>query len=241
VGYENFRSIVPEVSAALGFKIGTWSDNPNNFYLGVLAETGLVGALSLGLSLARLSFKQTSSGSRSAFWALLVLLLLGPHTDFTEISLLAALLLAENLEFKEKGLGYSWLLCLVSVGIVFAACRLERGFYAWEGSQEEMWRWTGSSARGLLVCGSQGQGFIKIRALNPDLSSTALTASISAAYGGQELVLKDHNWHEVLFVCPEPGKIFAYKIRPSRVWSPAAWGQGADRRLLGLQVMPVNG
>lgn len=59
VGPGRFAAEVPRLAHDLGIPIGLWRDNPNNFYLGVLAESGLVGALALWLALRGLSWRDS--------------------------------------------------------------------------------------------------------------------------------------------------------------------------------------
>src|SRR5690606_1396463 len=95
VGMGAFPQHVPMYAEKLGLPLGTWTDNTNNFYMGLLSETGMLGALAF-LATA-LQLRWVPEESRFYRWAVVVfavLLLFGPHVHFGEVSVLLAFILS---------------------------------------------------------------------------------------------------------------------------------------------------
>ncbi|RME61288.1 MAG: O-antigen ligase domain-containing protein, partial [Candidatus Dadabacteria bacterium] len=75
VGFKNFSEKVVPYSSKLNLKTGVWQDNPNNFYLGIAAELGVLGILALCLLIKALALNRSSPYLPISFIFLFLLLL----------------------------------------------------------------------------------------------------------------------------------------------------------------------
>ena len=247
IGFEHFRDFVPEYARQLGLGIGTWTDNSNNFYLGLLAETGILGGIALVLSVAGLRWRSDKNDRflQAPMLALVILLVFGPHFSFDEVVVLGALLLSLTCDFRPwrwSPVSYA-VAALMVAGIILKSSLVSRGFYHWEQEAGQWQRWTSRTANGLAACDERGSARISIRALNPDIQTHPLTARAAAAgQVPQTFQLKNSDWHDVEFICPVLETVGAgrlpirYSLEVDRLWVPKKFGQSADGRMLGLQV-----
>ncbi|MBX7143754.1 MAG: O-antigen ligase family protein [Oligoflexia bacterium] len=258
VGFHKFAQSVPVYSQALGAGIGAWADNSNNFYLGLLAETGLVGLFSFLLCCS--SLERSTEGTRyerAALVSLVTLLLLlffGPHTDFDEVSLLAAALMAGCLQLRARQIGVrvrmgaALTTTVLCAAILICSSRAERGFYSWESEQGTLFRWTGRSAQGLLSClpivtpdhaQQQLQTYraaLRLRSLYPTQDAQLLKVKIIAGGIEKEVTFADRGQRIVELECGVVSKVH-YKLEVSPLWAPRHIFGGSDPRLLGVQVL----
>ncbi|MBN8548902.1 MAG: O-antigen ligase family protein [Deltaproteobacteria bacterium] len=246
LGFEHFRLHVPEYSRSLGFAIGAWTDNSNNFYLGLLAETGLLGALAFLMTLSALHWKESPPNrfAKSALLALAVLLLFGPHIAFTEVAILCALLLALGCDFQPRSWSRSTyvLAAFLVAAILYRSSMLPRGFYAWEQEGAHAQRWTARQANDVLSCNSSGKATLSVRALTPNLETSPVHLHLRAGEINREVELRDFAWQEIQLECPafetqsSQRLELRYQLEVDRVWVPARVAGGADARILGVQV-----
>lgn len=247
VGFEQFRFHVPEYAARLGLPTGTWTDNSNNFYLGLLAEMGVLGGAAFLCALAALRWKHDAAGIffRAPLTVLLILLFVGPHLAFDEVSILVAALLSMTCEVHSLRWPRAALVIapLMGAGIFLKSATLSRGFFMWERDGQTSLRWTGRSAYGRLVCDASGKAHLSIRALNPDVAAQPVLARVlTADQTSKSLELRSAEWQTVQFDCPhlktipESALSLGYSLDVNRLWVPAKFGMGDDARLLGVQV-----
>lgn len=249
VGLQQFSEYVVQYSARLGIPIGLWTDNANNFYIGILAELGVVGALALLLSLAQLRFKEvTSAPVGCAIGVLMILLLVGPHIDFDEVAVLVAVLMSINFETKEAPTRGTLLLpavlVLLALAVVAKSFALQHGLYAWELEGQKYYRWTWKRAQFILECSKRGNVNFEIRALNPDIAMAPVAVTLRVPQTTHSLTqtLTDAEYQRIELRCPtlhgtSPSEgTLRVQLSVSRTWSPSAFGMGADRRDLGVQL-----
>lgn len=256
IGPAQFRHWLPVYDRKLNLNLRGWVDNANSFYLGLLAELGVLGAIAICMALLRLNFVNRSSVEFYSLVVFALLLLFGPHLDFIEVTLLAAALFSNTLKVDKqiKDLGNqpilytkvqaSTLACFI---VAFSLINLkqyfsERGFYAWEiDAAGESFRWSTQMANSRLKCefrAGEEQRFatLKIRALNPDLSEQPLKITVSSPYA--ETVTKlitNHQVEQILLPCGQ-SSISSYKFELDRVWQPYQYMKTNDSRPLGVQV-----
>jgi O-antigen ligase len=98
IGPGQFPNVIDRYEHRLSVKLYGWRDNANNFYMGILAELGLMGGIALvifGIFLYRgidLGISAYSKEAVQSLLILLILLFLGPHLDFAEVGLLVGFL-----------------------------------------------------------------------------------------------------------------------------------------------------
>ena len=118
IGFNQFERFLPYYGAKEG--LGSWSDNPNSFYLSVLAETGVLGVLFFLLlcsawevrkeDLVKDPFTETvfqkercTKILKVSVLVLAILLIFGSHLDFDEVAVFAAALCGSVFIVKNKG------------------------------------------------------------------------------------------------------------------------------------------
>lgn len=226
IGPSRFRSLVPIYSKDLGLNIGNWSDNANNFYLGIMVEYGLIGVVALLSALSCLKLKEKNSYSRAALICLAILLFFGPHFEFDEVMILSSIIFADNFNFKEQVLSsklqYAFL-SLIFLIIGYKASQFDYGIY--HESKKRIWS---SGQSRIWVSCENDQAQVGVRATNPDLKSNPLTVKLN----NQEILLKTSSRVDQYFDCLGQDKI-NIALKTSRVWAP-------DGRILGVQVVWDN-
>lgn len=238
VGYQNFRSYVTPYLISRNVDINQWVDNPNNFYLGILAEMGLAGIAAFILAITR--FKFVNKGPDIAFkFALItlisfsILLILGPHIEFDEISVLSVLLLTYCIEPKEsKYFSYK-----VPFYVTFATVALilfrtgygsEKGLYGWEKDAFGVLRWTGPSAKIVQPC-IDNMATVRFKSV-----VTQQNIVFQSAFETKTVKIADNSINKVYFECY--GKSTNLKIEVGKPWIPFYNRVGEDRRVLGIQI-----
>ena len=102
IGPGAFKHYVPALSVLNGIDLNGWVDNTNNFYLGYLAEYGIVGVLLVGLTVR--SFRVDRKVTRielAGLVAILVLLITGPHIDAIEVAIAYAFCVGSVVKFRD--------------------------------------------------------------------------------------------------------------------------------------------
>lgn len=219
LGFNQFRGSVAPRALDLGFGIGSWSDNANSFYLGILAELGTLGAILLAFSLCRLNWTRWAEfkkhiAATSTLLILLFLFLFGPHLDFDEVSLFSACAIALLVRPKDnsKSVVFSKvskesslvLLTFMSLAILITAILYERthahGFYNWESDANgSLFRWSTAHADWTAICHEK-----KLEVLQGDFNQRKIVTQLSfrsllptSATNPQKVLIKAHN--EVVF------------------------------------------
>ncbi|HMO02905.1 MAG TPA: O-antigen ligase family protein [Oligoflexia bacterium] len=193
VGFNDFRLYLPESLKQLGININGWSDNPNSFYLAILTELGIVGALLLIYGLSQLQFKKfterSSLTARLSLSGLIIALFFGPHFEFTEVAILSTFILAENFDLKldspsvwHKRATHLTIIAFLSIFIIKAVLSNEGGYFISGRSL-----WLKGNARLTLNCDSLNQaGFI----LANDHSFS--TIGFKVITGNNQQIITDH-------------------------------------------------
>ena len=246
VGLDQFRNYVVPYTHGLGFDVGLWSDNANNFYLGVAAELGVLGVIALALAFSGMRL-------RAKLWWLecapivivLVLLWTGPHFSFDEVAILAAFLMSEEIVPKSSPSGWQKLAgaCVVAALLVsFGQSRvIAYGWYPWEFDGQHYFRWSSRSARGDLCCDSSGKATVGLRTLDPRAPHHPQVVQLYAD-GGQlgKMTLSGNKIDEVSIECAA-GETVPLSLVLDRVWVPKDVLGGGDHRVLGVQVVSSSG
>jgi hypothetical protein len=240
VGADAYRSYVVPVGAKVG-TLKHWSDNANNFYLGLLAELGVMGALAFLVSVASRQWSEAPNRPLLILSVLTVaaLLVVGPHVEFPEVLLLVALFVGLSTNARLRGVVSHWyLVAILMLAGIIAAGRHERGVYPWRETSGGFERWITPDASIELGCdpvsGTAALGlkpqYVPTREALHVLVQTPGGASRSVDFKGPEAIT-------VPVVCPLGSSTTWARIITSPAWSPArAWpGQSGDRRLLGVK------
>ena len=156
VGLYEFSGVMTSFAHFYGVPLGLWIDNPNNAYLGLLAELGLVGIALLFFSLYGVKFRFRNEPTSlphivllSGAIAFFISLIVGPHYLFPEVlfafGLMISLLyrLEERVRFQSKGV----VIALFAVPLIYLAVQKgEFGVHHWERDDRgELFRWTARS------------------------------------------------------------------------------------------------
>lgn len=247
VGFQSFPNSVFRYARVLNLPLGTWSDNSNNFYLGVLAETGILGAMALAIACSRLKINPESSAcAKASLIALLLLLLIGPHLYFPEVAILAALIMSKTLEVrifpeqtKSNFFSLASIFILVATPIFVKSNFLERGLYLPEEAPPGTYfRWAAKQSQILLTC-NKGNARLALKAANPDIAQQPLQVTITANGRSQTLNL-NHSAEELQIIdCIDSGNLLT-SVEVSHVWVPLRFGVGKDPRILGIQLRDLN-
>ncbi len=249
IGLSTYRNYVPEYARVLQLGTGAWTDNPNNFYLGILAELGFFGAVALILTILNLRLNSSSTKTeRASVYCLGLLLLLGPHLEFNEISILAAVLIGSALtprksSFPLRSIGLTSLFGLIAAIHYY---HQERGMYAWEPNMDgSLARWTERSAQFVLRCDAEQSARLRLQFMHPGLGGGAVTAKIESPYDQQQvLTLTVPQVVPLRFKCvPEGGHVsepnrageILVRLNLDRAFVPEQYNMGADRRILGAR------
>jgi len=248
VGFGNFRSVFPDYAKLLKLGTGTWSDNPNNFYLGVLAELGVLGFLALLVLIVNLRWQsQSTLLERLPILSMLFLLFLGPHLEFTEVSLIFALLMSFCL--NPRDLDFSPAAQLFSSAVFTSIVALKvfyspSGMFGIERTQSgELFRWSTQRFRVLLPCDSNGQAELKYRILKID--SPIQIFFSNPIFGEVTRELAKPGSFSAHFSCLAQNQYFKTLTAPQNIlvrvsmnhgWLPKNSGLPADPRPLGVQI-----
>lgn len=246
IGFGHFRSVVPTYSAALRIPIGIWQDNPNDFYLGILAELGISGFLVFVLSLKRLRWEDSAPSAlvlRGAIGSFVILLFFGCHLESAEVALLFAATLATTVAPK-RGVD-RWtsaegvLICAVAIVATAASIFDERGFYDWENSGNSFARWSGPIAHGIASCGADRTATIELMSSRP--GAKRVKVSLSTAMETKRINLGSGMSEKVSLRCGMDGGRLHYVLWARPPFVPSREVSGSrDNRLLGVQIRAKN-
>ena len=126
VGFNHFEPHLRRIITTEMPSLGSWQDNPNSFYLGILCELGLVGASLFIIAVSSTRIKRDATViSLSAAIACIVSLFIGNHFDFPDVVMPMALVLGASVqEFTplSKKKQYA---CLALLGVLMLHVGLE--------------------------------------------------------------------------------------------------------------------
>jgi O-antigen ligase len=246
IGTDQFRSYVPLIGAQSGL-VRSWSDNSNNFYLGLLVETGIVGVLLFTLaaiSRIREPARDIRALSGSVLVAIALVLCTGPHVDFPEVLLIVAFLVGSVTSALPLAPRLLRLACVVGVitGVI-ASFNRERGVYPWSESRDHVTRWLSNRATVELRCepdllspgGAAAQ--LTLQAMYIPTSEPLRVKAIEAGTERAEYSFSSQERQSVKLPCQPSAQRVLVTLVTRPPWSPyRAWpGRSGDRRLLGLQ------
>ena len=246
VGLGQFSNHVLSSSAALGIDLGGWRDNANNFYLGVLSETGVLGVLALGASVLRLQVSIAKSPRKIAagvsLAAFAFILLFGPHLEFAEVSILIALLMAEVLEVRQQSfdrLMFISLFCTATTAflIYIQVASSSWGLFGVEREGERNFRWTARTAQLVVPCNSDQLTRVAIKAIFPQRLGREQAVSLTYQNEVSRLVFRPHQEQIAEFRCSPGARSEILRIEILNPWIPRAFGMGRDTRILGVQII----
>lgn len=239
VGADAYRHYVVPVGAKLG-TLQNWSDNANNFYLGVLTELGSLGALAFFVSAVsrRVPASPERSLHVSALIMLATILVLGPHVDFPEVLLPVACLVGGATVAAVHGrLSHGYIVVVLCLAGIIGAMKRECGVYAWRATADGFERWLSPDAAVQLACDHETErAVLHIRAQYIP-SREPLQVTVQGGEGSSNIVsLTSQDLRTVMLPCkPGQGETWI-RIATRPAWSPArAWpAVSGDRRILGV-------
>lgn len=240
VGLNQFEKKLPLYKEKLNINIGNWSDNPNNFYLGIVSELGIIGFLFFLLGLLHLRFNLESSNiaiaKKSAVIAILVMLLTGPHFNFVEITIFGTWLISTSVTSKKTSVLISILSILLIIQYLILKIPLyserEFGLYAFEHNEYGDFQWTRKKFKKLIKC-SNGKLYYTFRSTNPDISDNPLKLSYEINGEKRELIFNNTEPNRLINICTEDSYI---RGRLSRDFKPSEVLDVKDDRNLGVQL-----
>ena len=246
VGADRFRFYVPAVSEKLALGLRGWTDNSNSFYLGILTELGLFGLLAFLLVALGRKPKVSLLGSVSGI-GLLVLgttLLTGPHLDFPEVMIIAAVLIAAATRASVVPTG-SVLMSACFFGLVglLSALSRDQGGYDWEASGDQ---WLSPQASVSVACGCDGLAELHLESLYVPTRMPLRVFARSEFGEHHELVFQRAEVKRLTVSCLSvPSEAIEHQPGTVKVllsteigWSPSrAWpGKSDDTRVLGIRL-----
>jgi hypothetical protein len=235
VGANAFASYVPLVGASIPSLRG-WVDNSNNFYLGIVAELGIIGfcAFLMTVLSRRIRVNDGAAYSRVSLCAVGIMLLTGPHTDFVEVLLPVAFLIgASTTERCSQGYLRSYTSMLFVLAGVIAASHRERGVYGWHDDGTVIRRWLSPEATVRVSCDEADASQTRSVVIKPSYIPTKepLKVVVRSSELSRDILLSEPAEKSIDLPCG------MYQFVVSPAWSPArAWpGASGDRRLLGVE------
>ncbi len=254
IGADRFSEYVALIGAERGMIRG-WVDNSNNFYVGLIVELGLIG---VGCFILTCLGRKLVDGhlrrfALAALGMLAIILITGPHTDFSEVLVIVAAIVGSITMERRYGAGVARGVGAVAFigGVLAAGLGHEYGTYNWLDTRLGATRWLGHRARVRLEC----------KVVEPSDPNSARTARsmLRAAYvpqaaplvakvyrGGQlhqELIFTKPEHKEVVAECSPGERAVFVTIHTQPAWSPyRAWPlRSPDRRLFGLEQPTLSG
>ena len=250
VGIGRFSEALIPYNFAVGARESMWIDNPNSFYLGILAEGGIFAALLLFLSLSRLKFlPKASILDKAPVVVMTLLLILGPHLDFHEVALLFVALSSTSVIVRDPqniwGLSRSLsnsIPILLTPFISLLALSGEYGLYGWSKVDDGYWRWSSQNSRVAVPC-IDGIAKIDLLGGRGDVSPEhPLEVSLHCdSYPERKLSIQSQSIISQLFSCSysesqDYSRNIWCDIHTPKVFIPARRLYNEDYRRLGVKV-----
>lgn len=242
-GFARFGEIFPDLARLAEFNTGSWTDNSNNFYLGMLAETGLIGSLALLFFVLTLRPREGREGAHASAVILLILFMVGPHLDFDEVAVLAAIVVGSGFVRGSAPCALRAavpVLLLLAVGIPIRAAGINYGLYPWESDAAgHPVRWITSRAQIAVKCESEKGVSFSVRSVEPEIARLPLKLKITSSTGEEKLLMLDSHVPEpVQFSCHrgEGRNSLKLTVHSSRYWIPAKSTGSNDFRRLAVQL-----
>jgi len=252
VGPLQFSGYVTSLSDYLGIDIGFWTDNPNNAYIGFLAEYGLLGLLvmtlmllysKIGLQEGLHTKKRAFRVGLAAFASFAVILFIGPHYLFQEVMLLCALFLSLIIRLisvhRSSYLLAIFVVLAFSPALYVSTLQGEMGLYQWEKDpvSGHTYRWTQRAFSTWILCNdeegtSQRQASIQIR----NIASAAQRVSLSTEGGHLEQLLPAGANQSLKIPCPAENPYRGLNVK-GYIDKPFYPNSKGDKRLLGVQIL----
>ncbi len=257
VGAGAFWRFVEPYSLLLGIPLGAWTDNANSYYLGILAELGLLGAIAWILAVRSLQWRSTCRAgglTAAGVVAFLFICIVGPHLDFDEVTVLFAVLLAGVVVQRQerpnvpRAFRYPVVVVGFVVVITVVVQRLggEWGLYPFEKDDNGRFRWTGPEAQIDLRCVS-GEAALTLRAVHPGIDALPVRVEIRTRIENREVFLDSFDARTIALRCrPGGGEVGVFpdfigaRLSVSSPLVPARAFGGHDHRLLGVQLRAAN-
>jgi len=245
VGPDRFRDYVPLVGGELGLLSG-WSDNSNNFYLGLLAELGLVGGIAFFLSVSRRRLLCLEGQIISPLGVIVILalaMLTGPHIDSPEVLVLVSTLIALTTQEREISVRLKAALTIPFILLgVFASPLRESGVFGWEGDTNHLSRWLSPKAHLILPCYSSGElaqngASLQMRAPNTPHARSFKVRVSAVNNSTTEFALSPGMVQKFNLVCPSGQPRLPVTVSSTPPWAPyREWpASSIDGRVLGVQ------
>lgn len=249
-----FYALQNAAAEMIGINLKGWADNANNFYLQLLAEGGIVAVLFfIGALLAFASSRAPDSGVLGPIlFALALVLVTGPHTNFNEVLIVSCVILGfftvpKPIGSGEGALALRCIFVLICAAVGAGTYALSGGnsfdgsygLYAPEGSGANRFRW--SYARAMIPFGTKSrceEKMIRLRSMRPDIASAPQQVHLREyGEGGrvvheQTLRLADNGEFQIEF----GGEVQAVELEVTPTWRPFDYGNTGDRRILGVAV-----
>lgn len=248
IGFSRFRSEAPLLLQQHGIPLGAWSDNANNFYLGVAAEMGVLGLIALGVTFRSFAWQRDISPltlfGKDMVMAFLVALFFGPHIEFPEVIVLIAALGSVSLRSAERSHLPAPLaprLVLAGALILYASCK-DIGVWGWEQEGSQAFRWSARRARLRLPC-SNGAAHVELRSFpEPNLPEPLVVAVGASGQAMRSHVLIPTRPLSLTLLCGDTrwsADNIPVTLSFSRAWIPALTSGGDDWRTLGAQIRTI--
>jgi hypothetical protein len=219
-GFNQFERRLAEFSSNIDINLNGWIDNSNSFYLGILAEQGLVGVLAILLGLASVTWSNNWANTygKLSIAVFLVLLLFGPHFDFIEVSSLFGLLLGVtfNIQLRSKILKFtSTCLILIALFLLFPVGSLNSqiSYGVFSRNQKIFVR---SSGRIKVGC-DQNILTLNLSVPGKDIDEIPTSVIISSLSKMQEVLLSNDKAQSLHVECLSKGQIVEITCSPIRI------------------------
>lgn len=242
VGADRYRSYVGLMAEELKLPIGSWTDNSNNLYLGIVAELGLLGGIAFLMSGFGCRLRSSSEVSLGRFTiaALSLLFLTGPHTDFAEVLIIVGAIVAHTTRTTliPPGAQLRTIALFLVVGCVAPHFR-ERGVFDWHRNIDSVSRWLSPHASIALPCIISADERSASLTLKPSYVPTREPLRVHVYANGSDhtVVFSETQEQTVALRCSYKQHSIVATVDTRPPWSPyRAWpGSTEDRRFLGVQ------
>ena len=239
IGADRYRDYIQLVSSQLRLGIGSWSDNANNFYLGLLAELGVVGfVVATATALSRRFAPGCGPLPRFAVLSLALVLATGPHVEFSEVAAATAVVVACCTVAAPRRALTAPIAALAIFALGMPAALHERGVFEWRARSTEVSRLLSPSADIEVLCPAGLPSIAEIP-LRVPVGVPGGPVSVTAFGGGKPIAsgtIQEQGGLDLKVPCPRSGKSIV-SLRFSPPWSPhlLEGRNSGDRRIFGAR------